>query len=172
MKNLLTMICLLIGVVLWGCKTPEWTLKPYNSVRWNDAETQVHAYLTTEDASGLKTDRRYTWFDKGAIGNTQGGYSGKLLHGVYTSWYLPSKQLKEKGEYVYGLKEGIWLYWAESGQIRETENWKKGVLVLPKLKRILPKRPLLKRMKLKDSLKTDSIKRDSLKSVFIKTMKR
>jgi hypothetical protein len=71
--------------------------------------------------------RAYTWFYGGQIHSTQGGYTGKLLHGEYTSVYT-SKTLKESGEYKYGLKHGIWKYWYENGNLKCIQRWKNGLL--------------------------------------------
>ena len=44
---------------------------------------------------------------------TQGGYNGRLLNGDFRVFY-PNKNLKENGNYQFGLKEGTWI----SGDLR------------------------------------------------------
>lgn len=143
MKNLgkILGMAMLVGLAA-ACKTPEWQSAAYNSVRWNDAETGVHAFYTAEPEEKPKADRYYAWFDKGRIGRSQGGYSGKLLHGKYTAWYYASRQLKEQGVYESGLKNGVWLLWEEDGRLKEKQNWNKGRQILPR-----PRVPILKRIK-------------------------
>ncbi|PWG78043.1 toxin-antitoxin system YwqK family antitoxin [Pararcticibacter amylolyticus] len=71
-------------------------------------------------------DKQYTWYSAGKLHVTQGGFSGKLLNGPYSSWY-EDKNLKEKGEFRGGLRQGTWNTWAENGVLRETVTWWAGV---------------------------------------------
>src|SRR5581483_10726142 len=41
----------------------------------------------------------YYWYDAGDIHITEGGYSGKLLNGLYTEYY-PDKNLKQQGAFA------------------------------------------------------------------------
>lgn len=72
-----------------------------------------------------KSDRLYYWYSGNKINNTQGGFSGSLLNGMYSSYYL-NKNLKEKGEFHDGLKNGEWKAWYENGHLRERINYKLG----------------------------------------------
>ncbi|MDB5012334.1 MAG: hypothetical protein JWQ25_536, partial [Daejeonella sp.] len=56
---------------------------------------------------------------------TQGGFSGKLLDGVYEDFYL-TKNLKERGVFSKGIKTGRWMSWSENGSLNETINWRNG----------------------------------------------
>lgn len=67
--------------------------------------------------------KNYYWFSAHAIRITQGGYSGKLLNGPYTTVYL-NKNLKEQGSFKDGLKEGNWRTWYPNGNLKETVAWK------------------------------------------------
>ena len=59
---------------------------------------------------------------------TQTNSSGKL-HGQFSSW-SDEGAILEKGMYVEGLKEGIWIVMKESGD-RETIHYKAGVPIEP-----------------------------------------
>jgi hypothetical protein len=69
--------------------------------------------------------RTYSWSSGNEIRSTQGGYAGRLLHGVYVSTYL-NKGIKEKGTYKYGLKDKVWRQWTEDGFLSSIYTWKKG----------------------------------------------
>lgn len=71
--------------------------------------------------------RMYSWYSSNQIQNTQGGYDSRLLHGDYVSKYI-NKNLKEKGQYKYGLKKGTWKQWFENGQLKSITKWKNGQL--------------------------------------------
>lgn len=72
-----------------------------------------------------KENMTYNWYASNQLKETRGGYDGKLLHGYYKCFYL-SGNLKEAGEFNYGIKTGKWISWYPSGQIREVVYWKKG----------------------------------------------
>ncbi|HWZ23306.1 MAG TPA: hypothetical protein VNW06_11665 [Cytophagaceae bacterium] len=75
----------------------------------------------------VRDDLFYYWFAASDVKKTQGGYDGKLINGEYAAFYL-NKNLKEKGNFRYGLKVGIWKSWYISGRYSEIANWKKGEL--------------------------------------------
>ncbi|KAA8476140.1 MORN repeat protein [Arcticibacter tournemirensis] len=93
----------------------------------NKPDEIITAY--TKPAKGEVTaepEREYVWYSAGRIHNTQGGYSGKLLNGGYSSQY-PGKNLKEQGEYSNGLKNGEWRSWYQNGKLKEISIWCNGV---------------------------------------------
>lgn len=67
----------------------------------------------------------YNWYASNQLKESKGGYDGKLLHGYYKCFFL-NGNLKESGEFNYGIKCGKWISWYPSGQIREVIYWKKG----------------------------------------------
>lgn len=69
--------------------------------------------------------KTYYWFKAQKVMGTQGGSAGQLLHGAFESFYA-NKQLCAKGNYLRGLKNGMWFYWREDGTLIKTENWKNG----------------------------------------------
>lgn len=123
-----------------------------NRVRISTSESSTIAALSAGVVTRLKDDRFYSWYDKGIIGSTQGGYSGKLLHGDYTSHYSGTKQLSTKGEYKMGLKTGKWKRWDTEGNLLEVQRWRKGKLLPVKVKRSLKSR-IMKMVPFKSKLK-------------------
>jgi hypothetical protein len=98
----------------------------YNSQTISHAEYSERIEFTDNDKI-VKTnpDLEYTWLKNQTVLTTQGGYSGKLLHGNYESFY-PNNNLMGKGKFSYGLKDGTWLYWREDGTLKTSEYWKNG----------------------------------------------
>jgi hypothetical protein len=88
----------------------------------------VYANILHEESKIHVNDNKYYyWYNANDIKITRGGYDGKLLHGNYTEYY-PNKNLKQKGEFKYGLKVGEWREWNISGEFDQISNWKKGVM--------------------------------------------
>lgn len=80
------------------------------------------------DANKIKTKDTltYFWYASNKIIQTQGGYEGRLLHGLFSSFFLNSN-LREKGSFNKGLKDGQWFYWYENGKLKEIVYWKNGL---------------------------------------------
>lgn len=71
-------------------------------------------------------DYTYHWYGAGKILQNQGSYSGKVLHGDFSSYY-PNKLLAEKGTFKNGLKSGTWLNWNTDGYLKSSFAWKNGI---------------------------------------------
>ena len=80
-----------------------------------------------KDSKDVKPNENltYNWYSSNKLLETKGGFDGKLLHGYYKCFYL-SDNLKESGEFDYGVKTGKWTSWYPNGVIREVITWKKG----------------------------------------------
>lgn len=74
----------------------------------------------------IEASKRYYWFANHEIRCTQGGYTGKLLHGLYSEFYV-NKNLKEQGIFKMGLKEGTWKNWTETGTLISEISFKEGI---------------------------------------------
>lgn len=108
-----------------------------------------------------KKEVRYTWYKAKSILTTQGAYHGDLLHGVYQENYA-NKQLKVQGVYKYGLKNGTWRYWDETGKLVKEENWKNGVLDLPKVKEPKPTKEKTLKSEKEESSKPEKKKKEKV----------
>lgn len=75
-----------------------------------------------------KVNKTYYWVKSKSIFNTQASYQGVLLHGKYIKTYK-TNQLKEEGEFYYGLKNKTWKYWNKLGELIKIEKWRKGKLI-------------------------------------------
>lgn len=73
----------------------------------------------------VKNNRSYTSYFKEKLLQTQGGYSGHLLHGICSFYYL-SDRLKKQGYFKLGLKTGEWKHWNEKGTLTKIEFWQNG----------------------------------------------
>lgn len=122
---------LTIGMLMFSaCKPQELNLLASlgRKVRVSNADGFAYASLDRTGDQIFKSDKKqYAWYGKGQISYTQGDYSGRLLHGPYESFYATNKQLKEKGRYEFGLKDGKWMLWAADGQLLETQQWYRGL---------------------------------------------
>ncbi|MBB5440945.1 hypothetical protein HDC92_004649 [Pedobacter sp. AK017] len=129
---------LTIGLLVFSaCKPQELSLigNLGRKVRVSTADGFIYAELANaEDKIFTASNKVYAWYGKGLIHSSQGDYSGKLLHGQYIAYYAVNKQLKEKGEYAYGLKNGKWLMWQPDGTLLETQHWYRGLKNGPTLR--------------------------------------
>jgi hypothetical protein len=93
-----------------------------------EGQTYQFSLLEINEKHVVTFDRQklYFWYKSQKVITTQGGASGQLLHGPFTSFY-DNKQLVAKGNFVYGLKDGEWMYWSSTGYLSKVEHWKEGV---------------------------------------------
>ena len=99
----------------------------FNKVRISQIDKTVQAeLLPVTFQPAIKPDLFYYWYGANIIHITQGGFSGKLLNGIYREYYL-SKNLKEQGVFAKGLKNGTWKTWNENGNLISLYIWNNGV---------------------------------------------
>lgn len=122
MKRFVYIIFLFASSALHAQRIPSFGL---NKVRITAPGRTIVAEITVSTVSSPDHEKLYYWYGSNAIHVTQGGYSGKLLHGKYEEYYA-DKSLKEQGEFSNGLKDGTWKSWLESGALGELVNWHKG----------------------------------------------
>jgi hypothetical protein len=122
-SSLYLVIAVLALSVLTGSKRPLLT-----RITINSADSIVYTWGATPK-SGFKTNDglTYFWFTNNQIFHTDGGYSGKLLHGDYLSKY-PNGQMKISGQFSFGVKNGEWKQWYEDGRLKETAEYSDGKL--------------------------------------------
>jgi hypothetical protein len=95
-------------------------------IRNEELTTTANIYVG-EKQHKTKDQQVYAWFANSSILNTRGAYSGYPLDGDYQV-ALPTKQLKTKGAYRLGLKQGKWLHWNDYGALESSYHYKKGQL--------------------------------------------
>lgn len=116
-------IALIALSVLTGSKRPMLT-----RITINSADSLVSTWAVATDKNiKTKTGTSYFWYYNNIIHFTDGGYSGKLLHGTYVSKF-PNGQLKIYGQFKYGVKEGEWKQWYANGNIKEIAEYSNGVM--------------------------------------------
>ena len=118
------LVFLLTGTIAFSQKKyPDIGL---NKVRMYLSDKSVLAEINpVKNIGNIFTDRIYYWYGTNQINLTQGGYSGRLLNGIYLEYFL-NKNIKISGYYDNGLKEGIWKSWDSDGILIDYYTWKKG----------------------------------------------
>lgn len=126
MKNMITLLCLILPWMASAQKVPDFGS---NKVRIVQPDKIIEAE-TLPVASAPKPNAAffYYWYSSNQIHCTQGGFSGRLLNGGYSEFYL-TRNLKEQGAFYKGLKNGAWKSWNEEGRLMKTSRWKRGVLL-------------------------------------------
>lgn len=111
----------------WGWAQPN-NFKPGpNKMVINlEASTQKFEVPVKDVKTKVNNERTYSWYKSNQIMQTKGGYDGKLLHGVFSEFYL-NNNLKEKGSFKKGLKNGEWKSWYEDGQLKAIVKYCNGL---------------------------------------------
>ena len=97
-----------------------------HTLTYPEYKVVFQAQQTNQIVKVIAPEKTYWWFSNNQIQTTQGGYSGKLLHGEYTVFYA-NKNLKEQGHFIMGLKDGLWKNWNESGVLVSQYTFKAGI---------------------------------------------
>lgn len=97
-----------------------------HTVVYDDHKIVFQAQQANTELKTVAYNKTYAWFAGNQIHTTQGGYSGKLLHGLYTDFYLDNN-IKEQGNFVMGLKDGIWKSWNDQGILMSQITFKEGI---------------------------------------------
>lgn len=150
MKFIILISFCLLSVTASAQKMPAYGL---DKVRIAQSDQNIVAELDHESSTiSVKANLQYYWYSANMIHDTQGGYSGRLLNGLYSVFYL-NKNLKEQGNFKKGLKDGTWKTWKEDGSLSATAIWERGVEIKGKKPSIWKRLPLLhKKAKTADSL--------------------
>jgi hypothetical protein len=126
MKNIIILLCLIFPCLASAQKVPDFGISKVRILQPDkiiEAETIPLTPKLKPNAVFL-----YYWYSSNKIHSTQGGFSGRLLNGAYTEFYL-TRNLKEQGTFDKGLKNGTWKNWDEEGKLVKTTHWKKGLLL-------------------------------------------
>lgn len=124
MKIFTPILICLISCSAIAQKIPDLGLNKIR-ITYPDKTVQAEIVPVSSDPA-IRSDRYYYWYSANQIKNTQGGFSGRLLNGSYSEFYL-TKGLKEQGAFRNGLKTGVWNNWDEKGELQQTFTWSKGV---------------------------------------------
>lgn len=122
------LLALVIGVVLYSCSLEKEVMKQAqygNFTIFSDTCKIEFQVLMTPLEMQTIAEKRYYWYNDKKIHKTYGGYSGKLLHGKYVE-YFRNGELKSKGTFLEGLKDGNWRTYHQGGNIQSEVNYNKG----------------------------------------------
>src|ERR1700728_4802757 len=100
MKRIIIVLLFFVSGSLYAQKQSDYG---FDKVRIVQADKIIQAeIIPVDNEPGAKADRIYYWYDNNNIHLSQGGFSGKLLNGLYESYYL-DHNLKEQGIFKKGL---------------------------------------------------------------------
>lgn len=128
MRKKLTVFSILLISVGSACKTGQHLeTKALDRVTLNKSDTiyQFYTIKPTGKKPQANESDYYYWFRADTVLVTRNGFDGKLLHGEYRSFY-PNKNLKESGQFEYGLKTREWKSWFSSGELQSVIFWRSG----------------------------------------------
>ncbi|KQR70907.1 toxin-antitoxin system YwqK family antitoxin [Pedobacter sp. Leaf176] len=98
-----------------------------HTVNYPDHKVTFFTLPSEKFIGSMLLDRKYYWYSNNHINTTQGGFSGKLLHGLYSDFY-EGKGLKEQGIFKQGLKQGNWKAWTDKGTLISSMEYLSGQL--------------------------------------------
>lgn len=150
MRYIILIVLSFLFIKAHGQQMPDYVL---DKIRITEPEQTIVAELLPVSSNiAANANLHYYWYSANAIHETQGGYSGHLLNGLYSVFYL-NKNLKEQGHFRKGLKNGIWRNWKEDGSLATTTTWKRGLEITEKRPSFCKRLPLLhKKAKATDSV--------------------
>ena len=144
MKRIIIIIFCLFNGVLHAQDLPN---SGFEKVRIIEPGKVVVAEIKQPDSKiKVKKDLFYAWYGANTIHVTQAGYSGKLLNGQYTEYYM-NKNMKEQGAYKNGLKTGNWKDWNDDGTLIHQSSWKNGVILPDSAVSFWKRLPLIRKKK-------------------------
>ncbi|MES2629009.1 MAG: hypothetical protein V4616_08570 [Bacteroidota bacterium] len=90
---------------------------------------ETHHFYVMDQHASVEVNNRviYWWFKNNSVHQTQGGYDGLLIDGPYVIYYA-NNDLKEKGEFSKGRRNGNWKSWHTNGNLKTINTWKYGEL--------------------------------------------
>jgi hypothetical protein len=103
------------------------TTSHISSIYINTPDSSVKAFVTDRKQEKTTVGRMYFWYSANQLCYSNGSYSGRLLHGQYSSFY-PNHFLLSQGQFSNGLKQGSWKRWFSNGSIHEIINYRNGLL--------------------------------------------
>ncbi|MCK8480935.1 toxin-antitoxin system YwqK family antitoxin [Psychroserpens algicola] len=114
------LVLIIMGVTLFLSVNSDVQRKQIRS-----GDYDIVCYVALKEIKHFIEGREYFWFKTGEIHNSISQSGGLVLHNEYEKFYR-SRQLAEKGNFDYGLKDGEWRTWHENGNIQSISTWKNG----------------------------------------------
>lgn len=105
----------------------EKALDMKNRITINHDDGTFEVFYINENITNPRSEKYYYWYQSRKIQKTQGGYSGKLLHGNYQK-FSRNRQLLKQGSYKKGLPHGNWKFWHANQHLKKEEHWSNGSL--------------------------------------------
>jgi hypothetical protein len=112
---------------MFGCSSYQTLLKHQShSVSVKHESSSIVAHIQVEKPKNhFKEKLFYYGFKGGEIFKTQGSLNGTALHGDYKECY-ETKELKEQGKFVHGLKHDTWKTWYINGNLKSASHYRHG----------------------------------------------
>ncbi|WP_184550897.1 toxin-antitoxin system YwqK family antitoxin [Mucilaginibacter sp. FT3.2] len=124
MKYIYTLLFVTLTYSSFAQKMPDYGL---HKIRITDTSKTIQAeVIPVSSEPAISSSLTYYWYAANKIHALQGGYSGQLLNGSYTEFFL-NKNLEAQGIFRKGLKDGIWKAWNEQGALLSEVNWDNGI---------------------------------------------
>lgn len=122
---------LLYILFLWGTHVSAQDYKTIpltRSFSLSDSSSKIECKVLIQKYDlKANSDIEYFWIKNNKLQKNKGGYSGSLLHGSFLK-YNKEGQLIEKGEFLTGLKNGLWQYWNVKGELVKSLSYIEGTL--------------------------------------------
>ena len=122
----LPLIILFAIITLLSCSPFNLNIMPEKRQIEMVKNDTIYLFSLTGKTKKPEKHKFYFWYSQNDIKKTQGYYAGKLLDGKYIVTDR-SRNLVKKGHFEFGLKEGEWIEWYETGVISSVTKWKNGV---------------------------------------------
>jgi len=154
MKYIIAIFLCSFSIAALAQKMPD---EGFNKVRITLSDLTILAEINPVSSNPtVKSNLFYFWYEANAIHSTQGGFSGKLLNGLYSEYY-PERNLKRQGSFKKGLKSGLWKSWNRDGTLAELTKWKMGIQISNERVPLWRRLPFLRSKK--DKPATDTLKK-------------
>ena len=121
----LTLFCTILTSEIYAQKS---FIPKYNDgsrITLIESDTVIVFSVIRQTEIKCKSKCFYSYFINQSIHRNRGSYTGKLLHGEFVK-HLRDGFLLEQGIFNEGLKDGVWKYWHNNGELASVSVWRKG----------------------------------------------
>ncbi len=104
----------------------DWVMR--NQVIASLGDQTVKAYIKPEKQQPrfIRKEVVYHYYRNGELYHTQGGFAGYLLDGE-VDVFDREQRLVEQGQYIGGIKTGLWKEWYPNGMLKRISRWRYGL---------------------------------------------